>query len=101
MTTIYSNVTYGKLFSLPFFGQVKLTHIMTNEFSHHYHLGKPTFIFRGIRSDFTWSGNLFLIAPFPDRCLLACIFLNFIQVLDGNSLSKHVTSGAMLFAYVP
>ena len=25
---------------------------LTNGFSHHYHLGESTFIFRGIRSDF-------------------------------------------------
>ena len=63
---------------------------MTNGFTHHYHLGKYTFIFRGIRSIF---------------------FLLFIQFTDENSLSKQysprwdatlcgVTSGAMLFAYV-
>ena len=57
---------------------------MTNGFTHHYHLGKSTFIFRGIRG----------------------IFLLFIQFTDENSLSKQysprwdVTSGAMLFAYV-
>ena len=61
---------------------------MTNGFTHHYHLGKSTFIFRGIRSIF---------------------FLLFIHY--ENSLSKQysprwdatlcgVTSGAMLFAYV-
>ena len=25
---------------------------LTNGFSHHYHLGESTFIFRGVRSDF-------------------------------------------------
>ena len=63
---------------------------LTNGFSHYYHLGESTFIFRGVRSD----------------------FLNFIQFFDENFPSKQnsprwdaafcgVTSGAMLFAYVP
>ena len=63
---------------------------LTNGFSHYYHLGESTFIFRGARSD----------------------FLFFIQFFDEIPLSKQnsprwdaafcgVTSGAMLFAYVP
>ena len=60
---------------------------LTNGFSHHYHLGESTLIFRGVRSD----------------------FLNFIQFFDENSLSKQnsprwdaaFSSGAILFAYVP
>ena len=63
---------------------------LMNGFSHHYHLGESTFIFRGIRSD----------------------FLNFNQFFYENSLSKQnsprwdaafcgVASGAILFAYVP
>ena len=26
---------------------------LTNGFSHHHHLGEPTFIFRGVKSDFS------------------------------------------------
>ena len=63
---------------------------MTNGFSHHYHFGESTFIFRGVRID----------------------FLNFIQFFDEISLSKQNsprwdaaffggTSGAILFACVP
>ena len=33
---------------------------MTNGFSHHYHLGESSFIFRGIRSDFKFSYNFLM-----------------------------------------
>ena len=63
---------------------------LTNGSSHHYHLGESTFVFRGFRCDFT------------------CLSFYF----DEISLSKQnsprwdasfcgVTSGAILFAYVP
>ena len=37
-----------------------------------------------------WSGNLFLIAPFPDLCLLVplyliCIFMNFNEYIKNDS----------------
>ena len=67
-----------------------------------------------------WGGNLFLIAPFPDLCLLVPFlfratrseFLSFNHIFDENSISKQnsprcdaafcgVTSEAILFAYVP
>ena len=33
---------------------------LTNGFSHHYHLGEPTFVFKGIRSEFQLSYNFFM-----------------------------------------
>ena len=51
---------------------------LTNGFSHCYQLGESTFIFGGVRSD----------------------FLFFISFFDEISLCS-VTSGAILFAYVP
>ena len=32
-----------------------------------------------------WSGNLFLIAPFPDLCLLVPFYYKFIEYMDTNS----------------
>ena len=63
---------------------------LTNGFSHHDQLGESTFNFRGVRCDFDF----------------------FISFFDEISLSKQnsprwdaafcgVTSGAVLFAYVP
>ena len=63
---------------------------LTNGFSHHYQLDESTFIFRGVKSD----------------------FYLFIKFFDDIPLSKQnsprwdaafcgVTSGAILFAYVP
>ena len=62
---------------------------LTNGFSHHYHSGQSTFIFRGVKSDFYF----------------------FYLIFDEISLCKQnsprwdaafcgVTSGAILFAYV-
>ena len=31
-----------------------------------------------------WSGNLFLIAPFPDLCLLVPFYRNYMFVLDDS-----------------
>ena len=57
---------------------------LTNGFSHHYQLDESTFIFRGVRGDF-----YFFISFFDD-----------ISLCKQNS-PGGVTSGAMLFAYVP
>ena len=65
------------------------TYLM-NGFSHHYHLGESTFIFRGVRSDF-----YFFISFFEE-----------ISLCKQNSprwdaAFCDVTSGAMMFVYVP
>ena len=38
------------------------------------------------RLGFSWSGNLFLIAPFPDRCLLVHLYIIY-NGLYGQQLS--------------
>ena len=40
-----------------FRGNTSINPYLMNGFSHHYHLGQSTFIFRGIRSDFSISFN--------------------------------------------
>ena len=65
-----------------------------NGFSHRYQLGESTFIFSGVRSDF------YLLSHFSMKFLCA----NRIA-LDGMPQNDvafcGVTSGAILFAYVP
>ena len=63
---------------------------LTNGFSHNYQMDESTFIFRGVRSDF-----YFFIS-----------FFDVISLCKKNSPGWDaafcgVTSGAMLFAYVP
>ena len=63
---------------------------MTNGFSYHYHLDESTFIFRGVMCDFYFFFS----------------FLDEISLCKQNSPRWEaafcgVTSGAMLFAYVP
>ena len=64
---------------------------LTNGFSHRYQLDEPTFIFRGVRSDFYFSFVSFLM-----KFLCANK-----KAPDGTPRSAGVTSGAILFAYVP
>ena len=40
---------------------------MTNGFSHYYHLGEFTFIYRGIRSDFQYSNKFLMKIPLANR----------------------------------
>ena len=37
-----------------------------------------------------WSGNLFLIAPFPDLCLLVPFYLNYYNVGRCNRMPLHI-----------
>ena len=63
---------------------------MTNGFSNRFHLGESTFIFRGIRSDFE-----FLFLFFDD------IPLSKQNSPRWDATFSGVTSGAILFAFVP
>ena len=40
-----------------------------------------------------WSGNLFLIAPFPDLCLLVPFFKNFLE-------NRRVPGVCLIYEYV-
>ena len=40
---------------------------LTNGFSHHYHLGKSTFIFRDVRSDFYFLSDFTMKFLFANR----------------------------------
>ena len=69
---------------------ILLNPFLTSRFSHHYHFGKSTFILWGVGSNF-----LILISFFDE-----------ISLIKQNSprwdaASCGVTSGAILFAYVP
>ena len=77
-------IFYSSLVVLPIYPY------LTNRFAHHYQLDESTFIFKGVRIDFYF----------------------FISFLDKIALCKQnsprwdaafcgVSSGAMLFAYVP
>ena len=63
---------------------------LMNGFSHCYQLGESTFIFRGVRSDF------YFLSHFSMKFLCA----NRIAP-DMNAAFCGVTSGDILFAYVP
>ena len=66
---------------------VDLNPLMINGFTHRYHLGESTFIFRGFRYDF--------IHIFDE------IFLSKQNSPRWEAAFYGVTSGAMLFVYVP
>ena len=63
---------------------------LTNGFSHHYQLGEPTFIFRGVMSDYEFLSRFFDEIP-PSKQ----------NSPRWDAAFCGVTSGAMLFAYVP
>ena len=44
-----------------------------------------------------WSGNLFLIAPFPDLCLLVPFFLSFCQRSPNFAFSMYDLKSKRLF----
>ena len=66
---------------------VSLTLFMMNGLAHHYHLGESTFILMGVGRDFKILFNFAMKFPSANR-------------IDPDG-KCGLTSGAILFAYVP
>ena len=47
----------------PHFSNGNINPCLTNGFSHHYHLGKSTFVFRGVRSDLEYLFHFWMKFP--------------------------------------
>ena len=77
-------------YSLQFFLSFSFNPYVTNEFSHHYQLDESNFTFRGVMGDF------FIFISFFDE-----ISLYKQDSPRWDAAFCDVTSGAMLFAYVP
>ena len=67
---------------------------LTNVSSYHYQLGESTFIFRGVRSELNFFNLIFSIK-------FLCKFLCKQDSPRWDAAFCGVTSGAMLFVYVP
>ena len=81
---------YSVIKNLLFYGF--LNPYLTNGFSHHYRLDESTFIFRGVMSDFFFLFFISFIVEFPPSKQNSPRW---------DAAFCGVTSGAILFAYVP
>ena len=72
-----------------FFILMSINPYLTNGFSHHYHLGESTVIIRDLRSDFEFLFHFDEIPPSKQNSP------------RWDAAFCGVTSGAILFAYVP
>ena len=71
-------------------GKIFLNPYLTNGFSHHYQWGQSTLILGGVRCDFYFLSDFSIKFVGANRI-----------ALDVTPRSAGVTSGAILFAYVP